>query len=289
MNKKRAWIVGAILVVVVLLVLWVSGVFGKAPGKEPVNKDQANQPGIEKTTTAKIDMQYLLTIQDDASAANTAEAVNGLHVYDPTSADKEDIPSGTKIVQGTELNIFVYPTASDVHLKIVHAGEVVVDKDFAKIKAQVDDDKVVYYQFTVKGDVSVVTSLVDNNSEVEKTEPKTDPGAAANPDSQEKHVVVVENKTDMPAAEVEFVVRGFTAEQEPFDFVSGESYKHGEMVFSQVINKSAKQLKVSIWQGEKEIVSKLVEPKPETEEATFGGLDPLELEGDIIVRLEVAE
>ncbi len=67
----------------------------------------------------------LITINDGAASANTNEAVNGLHVYDPNSEEMEDYFSGMEVEKGTTVDIFAYNLASPVSLEIEHNGKTI--------------------------------------------------------------------------------------------------------------------------------------------------------------------
>ena len=107
----------------------------------------------------------LITIDNGAAEANTENAVNGLHVYDPNSEELDDFVSGTELPAGTEVSVYVYNLASPVQLQIVHNGETIVDKRFEKMQAWVDDDKVEFFDIVLEGDLTVTTKALEDEPE----------------------------------------------------------------------------------------------------------------------------
>jgi len=108
---------------------------------------------------------YTVTIDHGAAAANTNTAVNGLHVYDPTSKNKDDFTSGTEVKKGSKVTIFVYNLDSEVHLTITHNGQTIVDKDYAILES---DEDVEFFDLTVEGDITVKTTVIHREEPVEE-------------------------------------------------------------------------------------------------------------------------
>lgn len=111
-----------------------------------------------KTTTSNVEDTRKISIIDNASSANTSDAVNGFHVYDPESKDKDDYIVGETIVPyGKKVICFVYNYASDVDLSITST-----DPDFESIYRTypveyfdtVDGEVVEKFEIEVKGDMT---------------------------------------------------------------------------------------------------------------------------------------
>ena len=131
----------------------------------------ANNNHVQSTVNRKSDDELaaerkkehmaLITIDDKAGLADTNYRVNGLHVYDYTTKDKEDYVDGAEVPYGTHLSIFVYNLASAEHLKVTHNGKVIVDKDYPILKSDKDVEKI---KFKVEGDVKVETWVVNSKA-----------------------------------------------------------------------------------------------------------------------------
>ena len=117
-------------------------------------KSDSGKKNEEKKSESKT---VTVTVENGASSANTTEAVNGLHVYDRGDPDLEDITGTAKLKTGTEIELYVYPLASDVQLTVIHNGKTIVDKKIEKIEAFVDDDKVQFFKIKLEGDLTVTT------------------------------------------------------------------------------------------------------------------------------------
>ncbi len=168
-NRKKT-IIGLIAIVIAM----IFGLFScrgctnetpeKAGGEEtPAVTAEQDESGKENTEEG----MCTITIDNGAASANTDQAVNGLHVYDPASADMEDFISGAEVPKGTKISVYVYNLASPVALKIVHNGEVIADKTYPIMQAFVDDDKVEFFDIVLEGDLTVTTKAL---SAEEKTE-----------------------------------------------------------------------------------------------------------------------
>ena len=109
---------------------------------------------------------YLLTIHDEAKAANTETAVNGLHVYDPDTKNQDELKDGTSIQKGQKLTIFEYNFATDVHLTVTHNGKTLFDDI---LKAPVSDSSVQFVEIhAVEGNVVVTATVADSGTPVPK-------------------------------------------------------------------------------------------------------------------------
>jgi hypothetical protein len=105
-----------------------------------------------------------LTVTVDHSHDTTTE-INSVHVYDPTDPDRTEKASGSDIEIGSELKVFVWNVATNVHLKITNGTETVADKDYPKLR----EDQIgpgnyghnEYFTFTVTGDVKVEVTYVE--------------------------------------------------------------------------------------------------------------------------------
>ena len=112
-----------------------------------------------------------LTIDNGAASANTDSAVNGLHVYDPNSAELEDFVSGAELPLGSTVTVYVYNLASPVALTLLHNGQTVVEERFETMRAFEDDDKVKFFEFTLEGDLEVRTAVLEEEIEEREARP----------------------------------------------------------------------------------------------------------------------
>ncbi len=99
-----------------------------------------------------------VTVENGAAEANTDYNVNGLHVYSDEYMDGDDIEGTAYLAEGTPISIYAYPTASPIHINIVHNGEVVADRNLDRIQAFIDDDKIEWFEFDLAGDLQVTTA-----------------------------------------------------------------------------------------------------------------------------------
>ena len=129
-KKKRNTGIIAIIIAVILAIFGIRGCDTKdnntTEEKNIQTSETENEEPVSEEEAAAIRKENnlcLVTIENGASEANTQYAVNGLHVYDPTSEDLDDFISGVELPVGTNVSIFVYNLASEVHLTIIHNGE----------------------------------------------------------------------------------------------------------------------------------------------------------------------
>ena len=120
------------------------------------------------TVTLKtIEQTATITINDGAKSANSSDAVNALHVYDPTlyalGVDDDAYRSGEQVSFGRTVKIFVYNYATPVRLKITYKGQTVVDKVYAALdmedEAQWKNGHGEYFEYTLDGDLQVETTI----------------------------------------------------------------------------------------------------------------------------------
>ncbi len=130
----------------------------KSGEKDKAEKEKKEREKDKDKKTCRI------TIHDGASAADTKYVVNGLHVYDPTTVDKEDFVSGDEVPVGTNICVFAYNLASPVRLTIVHNGEVIAERTYSVMRQFVDDHKVEFFKFKLEGDLVVTTEALPKDA-----------------------------------------------------------------------------------------------------------------------------
>ena len=109
-----------------------------------------------------------LTVSVDHSH-DTATEINSVHVYDPTDPDHSEKASGSDIEIGSQLKVYVWNVATNVHLKITNGTTVEADKDYPKLR----EDQIgpgnyghdEYFTFTVTGDVKVEVTYIEEVTE----------------------------------------------------------------------------------------------------------------------------
>lgn len=102
-----------------------------------------------------------LIINEDKSA-NTTEAQNVCHVYDPEDADLADYANGKEIAFGKKVKIFEFNYATRVHFEIKHNGVQIVSKDYDMITDenwQTGHEE--YFEFTVEGDIEIIITNIE--------------------------------------------------------------------------------------------------------------------------------
>ncbi len=220
----------------------------------------------------------LITILNGAASANTKEAVNGLHVYDPGSEELDDFISGAQVPVGTEVCVYAYNLASPVSMVIEHNGEVLAERTYPVREAWVDDDKVEFFEITLEGDLTVTTEALPGDAE----EPSEADDAEENRKKDETHSSggdreaaqgAADEPTEKPAGkpsendpeETSFSVTirnnvsgadglltiGYVNEAEQaIDIVSGNKYKKGLYVGARVLNYSgSRKLRLTAYNG----------------------------------------
>ncbi len=191
------------------------------------------------TASAESAQTCLITIRNEAAEANTDEAVNALHVYDPNSEEKDDFFSGTEVPVGTEVKIFAYNLASPVQLTIVHGDETIVETRLDMLRAFEDDDKVQFYTVVLEHDLTVTATLV----------PDTLPAEEEN-----GFPVTLDNAFSDSGVAVNLSYLDFTnGEPAVVPVTSGTVLPEGTGLFVQVLNDSEKNLRVSALIGGNEI------------------------------------
>lgn len=231
------------------------------PTKTPVPTKTPTPSVTPEETTVKV------TVTNGAADANTDSAVNGLHVYATNIGNDDDIIGTKKLKTGTKITIFAYPQASDIHMKIVHNGKTIYDKDIAKMKAWVDDDKVEYIKVTLKGDLKVTTTVkgsatptptvtvtptptvtVTPTPTVTVTPTPTvtvtpTPTPTVTPEPVSEYTVVITDQTDGEGIDYTVGYVDFSGET-PQQIVlkSGDKVEEGTAVGARVINDSEKTL-----------------------------------------------
>ena len=207
---------------------------------------------------------YTITINDGAAAANTDSAVNGLHVY---TGSEDDYKSGDKAPADTPITVFVYNYASPVHLTVTMGGETIADKTYPIIQS---DDDVDFIEFKLTGDLVVTTEVAEA--------------------AETTYAVSYEDKIGSEDVALNIMRMDMSGESPaPAPIASGDKLPEGEMVYSQVINSSDKPVKLTAYAGGTEIASAEIPAKPEDDDASYGGLDPIELTADLRFVLEPAE
>lgn len=308
-----------------------------------------DNPTSKPTPTPKpeVPKTYTLTIIDDAKAANTTNAVNAIHVYNPDNDDLEEYPNHTKLKKGDRVNIYPYNLASDIHLKIVHNGKVIVDKDFDQMEAFVDDDKLIFYRLTVEGDITITTSVGKKGSDVInynypvtienselakvydgdklignelsarlhnlKVESFNEPikavikvgkrivatkTIAANSSHIFNNVAVKDRVSIILSKEApvqkQYEVRAinpladvtlklvYLEDGLPKEIEAGKKYDENTLIFCQLINNSNEKIVLTASADGETLATTTLEPKTNEYGATYGGLDPIKLDRNII-------
>ena len=126
-----------------------------------------------------------------------------------------DIEGTVTKPEGTKIELYAYPCASDIHLTVVHAGETIVDKDIAQMEAWVDDDKIEFVNLELKGDLTVRTTVLKPETYTVSYEDQVK-------DENVAFTVASVDMSEMPPV------------QKPL--ASGDKLEKGEMVAARVIN-----------------------------------------------------
>ena len=263
-EKRSVRIIAAVLALVLVFALSACSGSAKDNAGNASNSAQTEnaansaQEGDAADNSAEIE-KAVVSVKNGASSANTTEVVNGLHVYCPNTADKDDYPDGAEVELGTRITVFVYNMASPVHLTIVHNGQTIADKDYEIL---VSDDQVEKISFDLEGDLTVTTQALEIS----------------------KSAITITDKVGSP--DVQLVVRYVNDSNEPVDIESGDELEDGTLIYVQVINASANPVKVSAVSGGETVDSAEIDAKPQDDDASFGGLMGIELKGDMEIVLE---
>lgn len=115
----------------------------------------------EREETSK---EATITIVDNANTKKYNNANNTLHVYDMSlGEDAPEFKDGDKIQIGHKLTVEDYNTATDVHIVITNNGETIVD-EVAPVIDYENNFSGFDYEFEVKGDVTITTSIPEEPS-----------------------------------------------------------------------------------------------------------------------------
>ncbi len=142
---------------------------------EKIRQDRAavlsdeNSEGGQKPAEEENKKTCTLTIHNGAAEANTTEAVNAVHVYDPDSEEQEDFFSGDEVPVGTHVSIFVYNLASPVSLTIEHNGKLYAERTYSVMEAWTDDAKVEFFEIDLEGDLTVTTEVLPEGTKTDST------------------------------------------------------------------------------------------------------------------------
>lgn len=205
-----------------------------------------------------------ITITDGAAAGDIPNvAVNRVHAYNPDDADLADYSDGQEIPIGNKVTVFEWNMATAVHITIVHNGQTVVDKYYAKIE-DTDKGHDEFFRFTVEGDVIITTEVA------------------------ETCYFKIDIKDEVNDKDITFNVRYMGVNESgdpvPVDIVSGEIYVENVNVFVQVLNGTDRAVKVVAKIGGKEIDSAVI-GAADGGTPGAGGLFMLPLTGDMTITL----
>ena len=101
-----------------------------------------------------------ITINEDESA-NTTQAINKVHAYDPEDEDLADYKSGSEVAIGKKMTIFEFNYASAVNLTVTQDDVEIINKNYAKITDYMsghDED----FDITIEGNIVItVTNITE--------------------------------------------------------------------------------------------------------------------------------
>lgn len=207
---------------------------------------------------------YKVAVSNGAESANTEYAVNGLHVWRTDGDDDSDILGTVDVEEGTKLNIYPYPVASDIWFTVIHDGETLYDGLVKKIIPYEEDDKLPDIDIVLKGDLEVTTRVaytVTIDDQVKSNDVVFTVGT-------------VDLSGDAPKA---------------VELKSGDTLYEGDYLSARVINTSANLLKLSALRDDGNVLDEvLIGPGAGTEDGTANGIMIPAMESNVKFVLEKA-
>lgn len=207
-----------------------------------------------------------LSVTVDHSHDTTTE-INSVHVYDPTDPDHTEKASGSDIEIGSQLKVYVWNVATNVHLKITNGTTIVADKDYPKLR----EDQIgpgnyghnEYFTFTVTGDVKVEVTYIEEITT--------------------KYTVTVDNSFNDLTVNLSYVISDSTGTN-VYPIVSGNEVPANVPLYVQLINDSSATAYVAYAEINNNVVNGgMVDVGPDM----FGGLStPIIVEGNVTIKTE---